>query len=669
MKRRLLLVAIAIATASWGLLAQTSFSDDFESYTPGDLIAQTSTTWTTWGGGGTADDAPVSSEQAFSGNNSLKLFSETTGGGPADVVLPFGGVHTEGTFTFDMMMYVQSGTGGYFNFQAVEPIGTTWALEVYIDGSGGLVLSNTSGTYGDGVVPQDEWFNINFNIDLTANSWNCFVNGDLIASFNNPVNSLSMLDLFPVWSGGTAHTYVDDISFEHNPPMLPDWDAAMSGLNMRSAGLTGQELKIAGTVKNTGVNTINSVDLTWSDGTNSGTETLSGLNLASLESADFVMSDLYSILDGAQVVTVTVSNPNGETDMNDANDSSSKPITGYTPAPYKGVLIEEATGTWCGWCPRGAVFMDSMSNTYPDHFVGVAVHNGDPMTITEYDNGMTSLPGFSGFPSVAVERDLIIDPSQIESYLLPRVTEAPLARLANVVEFNETSGELTITVQAEALSDFSGDNRLNVVIIENGVTGTGSGYNQANYYSGGGAGPMGGYENLPGTIPAAQMTYNEVGRAILGGYQGTAGSLPGTGTTGETYEYTYSYVIPAEVNVNNIEIVSMFIMPNGEVDNALETGIEGSTTSVNNAFANHMAEVFPNPFTNELNIRLALSETVEVEMILVNSVGSTVASRNYGQLYGNPVLTFDGADLAPGVYFVHLRAGDKLITKKVQLVR
>lgn len=654
--------------ASWGLIAQ-SFSDDFEAYNPGDLISQSSPDWTTWGGGGTADDAPVSDDQAFSGSNSLKLFSESTAGGPADVVLPFGGIYTEGTFEFDVMMYVESGTGAYFNFQATEPIGTTWALEVAIDGSGNLVLSNTSGTYGDGVVPQDEWFNINFNIDLTANSWSCFIDGDLIANFNNPNNSLASLDLFPFWAGGTSHYFVDDISFEYNEPMLPDWDAAMSGLDMRSAGLTGQELEVAGTVKNTGVNTINSVDITWTDGTNDYTETIDGLNLASLEEVAFVMDGSYTIIEGAQIVTATVSNPNGNTDMNDANDSSSKPITGYTPAPHKGVLIEEATGTWCGWCPRGSVNMELMHDRYPDHFVGVAVHNGDPMVVTEYDNGMTGLPGFTGFPSVAVERGTIIDPSQIESYLLPGVTESPLARLANKVEYDDVSGELTITVEAEALEDFSGDYRLNVAIIENDVTGTGSGYNQVNYYSGGGAGPMAGYENLPNPVPAADMVYQEVARAILGGYQGASGSLPTDMATGDIAEYTYTYVIPAEVNADNIEIISMLIEPNGQVDNAHKSGIEGTVSSTTAVFANHLAEVYPNPFTDELNIRLALSEMVEVDMIVVNSVGATVAARNYGELYGNQVLTLNGSDLASGVYFVHLRAGNQLITKKVNLVR
>jgi hypothetical protein len=38
--------------------------------------------------------------------------------------------------------------------------------------------------------------------------------------------------------------------------------------------------------------------------------------------------------------------------------------------------------------------MDYMTATYPDQFIGIAVHNGDPMTVTAYDNAAN----FSGFP-------------------------------------------------------------------------------------------------------------------------------------------------------------------------------------------------------------------------------------------------------------------------------
>ena len=57
------------------------------------------------------------------------------------------------------------------------------------------------------------------------------------------------------------------------------------------------------------------------------------------------------------------------------NDTLSKSIVALAFQPTKRVLFEEATGTWCQWCPRGAVYMDSLHKVYPTTAMLVAVHN------------------------------------------------------------------------------------------------------------------------------------------------------------------------------------------------------------------------------------------------------------------------------------------------------
>jgi hypothetical protein len=115
--------------------SQASFCEDFDSYTNGDPIAQTSTDWETWGSITApippfADDAYVSNVISNSGSNSLYLFSGATQG-LQDVVLPFGvgTPYVLGVFEFTSMFYVNSGTGAYFNFQADNLPGTTWSLD------------------------------------------------------------------------------------------------------------------------------------------------------------------------------------------------------------------------------------------------------------------------------------------------------------------------------------------------------------------------------------------------------------------------------------------------------------------------------------------------------------------------------------------------------------
>src|SRR5690606_25710137 len=138
----------------------------------------------------------------------------------------------------------------------------------------------------------------------------------------------------------------------------------------------------------------------------------------------------------------------------------------------------------------------------------------------------------------------------------------------------ELSGsELTVNASATFYSNFSNANfRFAAILIEDDVTGTGSGYAQENYYAGGSYGPMGGYESLPATIPASQMVYDHVGRALLGGYNGQAGSIPTTITDGQTVDYTFNYTIPSAFKPNRLSVAVLVIDANtGRVVNTNTT--------------------------------------------------------------------------------------------------
>jgi len=118
----------------------------------------------------------------------------------------------------------------------------------------------------------------------------------------------------------------------------------------------------------------------------------------------------YSAVDGKDI-TVTIDNINGGADGDMTNNSSDAKFNTLSQSGTKAVFIEEATGTWCGFCPRGAVGMDYMATTYPNTVVAVAVHNGDPMAVAEYDNGLGNY--ISGYPSGVVDRTLAdVDPAQ-----------------------------------------------------------------------------------------------------------------------------------------------------------------------------------------------------------------------------------------------------------------
>ena len=103
MKQKYLILFGALLASS-ASKAQT-FSDNFDSYKSGDNLAATSAVWETWGSpNGGADDVKVTSTKAKSGANSLYFQSTAANGGPADLVLPFGGAKNTGTFSLKMWM-------------------------------------------------------------------------------------------------------------------------------------------------------------------------------------------------------------------------------------------------------------------------------------------------------------------------------------------------------------------------------------------------------------------------------------------------------------------------------------------------------------------------------------------------------------------------------------
>jgi|GEM_PF-273473 len=189
-----------------------SFSDDFESYTSGDYLAVVSSDWTTWSGNsGGADDVQITDVDARSGVNSIYFTSNSGGGGPQDVVLPFGGQYTTGNFEFECAMKVETGKNAYFNFQGDVNVGTSWTLHANFD-NGSVTVDDGGANSVTGTYPVNSWFQFKMDIDLTANSWELILDAVSVGSFTNSNNKLASIDLYPLNGSGF---YVDDVSYNY----------------------------------------------------------------------------------------------------------------------------------------------------------------------------------------------------------------------------------------------------------------------------------------------------------------------------------------------------------------------------------------------------------------------------------------------------------------------
>lgn len=444
------------------------------------------------------------------------------------------------------------------------------------------------------------------------------------------------------WATGLA---IDNVVISEP---LPN-NVSLAGITLPRYAAINSNLPLDMNVMNLGSNPVTSITADWNDGT--AHSQMINVNIAPGASANVTHPDLVTYAMAVERgIDVTITQVNGGADS-DPSDNASATMLHNTVSQVvqKNVVIEEGTGTWCGWCPRGAVAMDYMAATYPSQFIGIAVHNGDPMTVSAYDSGAN----FGGYPSSNTDRailDATVSQAAFESYYNSRKDMVVPAGLSIV---NSGSGNsVVLDVTATFYTPFAASNyRLAVVLAEDHVTGTSSSYDQVNFYSGGGQGAMGGFESLPDPVPAADMVYDHVGRALLGGYDGQAGSVPAVITDGGTAQYTFNYTLPASgQDRGNMYAVAMLIdQSNGEIVNAEKISIATlglAETSVINM------NVYPNPANDNLNVAFEIEG--DVVITLTDMQGRVVLTSDYSNLSGAQNISIPVASLVSGNYILSI---------------
>jgi hypothetical protein len=453
------------------------------------------------------------------------------------------------------------------------------------------------------------------------------------------------------WADGFA---IDNVSI-YTPPAN---DAKINSIALNRYGVINTNSNLVLNVTNLGSSTISNLTVDWNDGTSHSQ--VINVSIAPFATLDVTHPTALNYATAVEkTIAVNITAVNGGVDADVSNNTGSKLFNSLSQASPKKVVIEEGTGTWCGWCPRGAVAMDQMYQNHPNDFIGIAVHNGDPMTVTEYDNG-TDL---SGYPGCNVDRALLdesVSANLFESYYQERIGLAVPAGLSMTVSGTTSK---TINVSATFRTVFASANyRLGVVIIEDNVTGTTSAYNQTNFYAGGANGAMGGYESLPNPVPAASMVYDHVGRALLGGFAGQANSVPTTITDGLAASYTFNYTIPSTSNSANMSAVALLI------DNATGEIVTAEKTSLSAANVNELEtiglNVYPNPASGAVNVSFEANNG-DFVITLTDLQGRVISSKEMTNLNGSQVVTFSTEDVASGSYIVTVATNGTKTTKNV----
>jgi thiol-disulfide isomerase/thioredoxin len=208
-------------------------------------------------------------------------------------------------------------------------------------------------------------------------------------------------------------------------------------------------------------------------------------------------------------------------------DAATATITATDKGPSKystKVIVEDYTGTWCGYCPRVAGKLDQAMAANPNIFT-IAVHNADPVAYV-YEAQMRAKWGVTGFPTAIVNRSTTWNENS--ATLDPLTTKWAILGLA--IESNVTGTTISGKVKTEYNVTTNLPMTITVMLLEDGKV-----LPQRNYYNATSGSP---YFGLGDPIP--NYVHNNILRAASTDIFGD--NMPATGQVkGNIVEKTFSF--------------------------------------------------------------------------------------------------------------------------------
>lgn len=286
--------------------------------------------------------------------------------------------------------------------------------------------------------------------------------------------------------------------------------------------------------------------------------------------------------------TLTITKVNGN-DNNADDKTASFTLYSLSEIISRSALVEQFTGTGCGYCPRGHVGMAKMRAAFGNRFAGVAIHqysnqSSDAMYI---DRNSYAKHGMNGAPSARINRGEVVDPyyGTGSDVLLDMEAALAIPAMANLQvsgTFDETNTKVDANAKFSPL--FDGTYKLEFVLIADGLKGSGTGWNQTNYYVQYDASQV--EEDLAdvcsggkyGTNPIQGYTFNDV--AIASSYVSGSNQISAqTLTAGENAEVSYTLNLPTYAKLKNalqmdqIYVIAVLIASDGSVANVAKVKV------------------------------------------------------------------------------------------------
>jgi hypothetical protein len=349
-------------------------------------------------------------------------------------------------------------------------------------------------------------------------------------------------------------------------------------------------------------------------------------------------------------------------DQNNSNDT----IYNYYIASSnsRNVLIEYCTGTWCQWCPCGKQRILDLEVFYPNTVV-LAYHGGsssDPW-INFNGNNILSLLGMTAYPLGTVDRQ--IDPwscgySNFVERPFMRYLNLPVAPVKIEIitkNYNPVSRVLDVSLNATALTDLTGQYKINYVITEDNLIYSQSGNT---YCTGGSA-----------------YVHKWVVRNMVNNATGENLNTGGTWTNGQIINKTFSTTLGTGWIESNCKL-KLFVYKDGsplnmaEVQQSIETDIllTGINNPPNIPVEFNLSQNYPNPFNPVTNIKFSIPRYCYASLKIYDVTGRLVGTYIDGYIEpGNYNAEINGLSLSSGIYYYTLISEGFKDTKKMVLIR
>jgi len=620
MKKYLILLTFFAAFTNISFSQTVIKSYDFEAETPYiGIVEQLGLPWATWSGSaGGAEDAIVSNEFAYSGQNSLNCKKGN------DIILNIGD-YTSGRYKVSFYMLVKESNVAYFNLLIdFDGQNSNWATETFFNKDGSAVTNADGNDAGAFSYLFGEWHKVDFIIDLDDDFATMFFNNNVITNWkwskgatgkSNEIK-LDAVNFFG-WTdndGTAADFFIDDIVIsEMIAPEKP--------------------MQLVATVSN------NDVELSWtSPSTTPDSYALSKngkVIKTGIESASY--SDLKLYPNNFEYQVRAFYHDHG---YSHASNTAMADIPGGVKRNL--VLFEIHTGTWCGYCPGAARGADDLHEEGYNAAI-IEYHNGDDWATPDcgiredYYNvsgfPTTTVDGLNGFSGGSATESLI------DSYLVLFNDRADVPSIHNMdieVSNSEYPNMYTAKISIEQLNSYFDDGLvLRSVLTESHISKVwGNGLTELNFV-------------------CRKMFPDANGFSLDFSYE-------------ETATYTFDFSVTEYVE-DNCELVC-FIQHDPTKEVIQTASINLGIVSVDKSLSDNSIKVYPNPANDIFYIDIMSPQAKNYNIEILDNTGVRLEEIKTE----NTILFSKSINLSnysSGTYFIKISDGFSNTIEKVTLIK